>query len=287
VAGQQWGVIGARQLEDCGVSRSLASRWRQQRRLHQLFPGVHALGHASVPTEGRLVAALLYVGPSAVLSHATAAWWWGLTDREPPVIEVSTTSRASSRAGLIVHRRRHLERTRHRRFPITTLPQTLLDLAATGSLAAVRRALAEADYRRLLDVNAVAEAAGRGKPGSARLREALTAHQPRLAYTRSELECRFLSLCEAAGLPLPELNVRVGAWKADALWRRERLIVELDGYDNHHTPAQLRRDRRKEVALRTAGFLVLRYTWEQVTEQPELVIADLSARLLERAASVG
>src|SRR5205807_7381880 len=90
VADAQWGVIGHRQLRDCGVSSSTMSRWRANGRLHLLLPHVFALGHRSVPVEGWLTAAIIYAGPSAVLSHGTAAWWWGLIPNEPTRIEVST-----------------------------------------------------------------------------------------------------------------------------------------------------------------------------------------------------
>jgi predicted transcriptional regulator of viral defense system len=284
VAGKQWGVIGISQLRDCGVTASTVSRWRQRGTLHLLHPGVYAFGHRSIPIDGRMVAALLHAGPDSSLSHATAAWWWGLTDEEPVVIEVSSTAHSRSCKGVFVHQRRHFDATRYRRFPITTIQQTLLDFAATASVTAVRRALAEADYRKLLDPDAVAATAGRGRPGSARLREALARHQPRLARTRSQLEREFLGLCERAGIPLPDVNARVNGWTVDALWRRERVVVELDGYDNHRTPAQIERDRRKELQLRAAGFVVLRYTWDQINDESHAVVADVLA-MLERAAA--
>jgi hypothetical protein len=282
IAGAQWGVIGGRQLAACQVAGATASRWRANGRLHALYTGVFALGHRSVPIEGRMVAALLRV-EGAVLSHATAAWWWGLIDTYPGVIELSIATRIRAPDGLVVHQRRRFESTRHRRFPITTLRQTFLDLAATKPFATVREALARADYLKLLDTHTVAAITGRGKPGSAALCEALRRHQPELAYTRSGLEKGFLALCEGAGLPLPEVNVRLHGWTVDALWRRERVVVELDGYDNHRTRSQIERDRRKDLALRAAGFIVLRYTWGQVFEGPALVIDDLAAALNARA----
>jgi very-short-patch-repair endonuclease len=231
-----------------------------------------------------MVAALLYAGADAALSHATAAWWWGLVDDEPVVIDVSARSRAASDNGVIAHRRRTFQTTRHRHFPITTVPQTLLDLAAQAPLIDIRRALAEADYQHVLDPTAVAAITGRGKPGGKRLRQALRRHEPRLAQTRSKLETIFLLVCERTGLPLPEVNARVEGWTVDALWPRERVVVEVDGYPNHRSPAQIERDRRKELELRLAGFLVLRYTWNQVNEEQDLVVADVSARLAERGA---
>jgi hypothetical protein len=285
VAGQQWGVIGSRQLRDCGVSASTSQRWCADGKLHLIHRGVYALGHPSVPIEGLLVAALLHAGRDGVLSHRTAAWWWGLIDVAPGTIDVSTSAWAGSSADLVVHHRRRMERTRHRRFPITTVPQTLLDFAAAAPLNQVRRALAEADYRRLLNPRPVAEILGHGRPGSAKLRNALERHQPRLARARSRLERAFFALCESADIPLPELNVRLHGWTVDAFWRRERLAVELDGYGNHHSRAQIDRDRRKELCLRKAGLSVVRYSEEQLTEEPGAVIADVLAQLAGRRPS--
>jgi very-short-patch-repair endonuclease len=68
----------------------------------------------------------------------------------------------------------------------------------------------------------------------------------------------------------------------DALWRRQRLIAELDGHAAHATPAAVERDRRRELTLRSAGFSVLRYAWAQVTGDPEAVLADLRGALARR-----
>ena len=75
VAGRQWGVIGRDQLRSSGMSAPAIVRWRSTGRLTERHPGVYAFGHDSIPVEGRLVAALLYAGEGAVLSHRTAAWW--------------------------------------------------------------------------------------------------------------------------------------------------------------------------------------------------------------------
>jgi predicted transcriptional regulator of viral defense system len=285
VAGRQWGVIGSQQLRACGIAKSTACRWRAAGKLHVIHHGIYALGHRSIPVEGRLVAALIHAGPDAALSHATAAWWWGLIPEEPATIHVSSPSFAGSTDGVLVHHPRHLEPMSHRRFPITTVARTIIDFAATAPLNRVRTALAQAEYRRLLDVQAVEAALRQGRPGTARLRKALERHQPRLALTRSPLENAFIPLCESAGIAVPEINVRIAGWTVDALWRREGLVVELDGYGNHHTRAQIERDRRKELCLRRAGLSVIRYSEEQVTEEAGLVLADVLARLSERRVS--
>lgn len=279
VAAAQWGVISLQQLRDCGVSDSAAKRWRWEGRMHTVHRGVYALGHSSVPVEGRLVAAVLHAGQGASLSHATAAWWWGLINPEPTVVDVSAPGSSGSLERVRVHHPRVIDATRWRRLPVTTVPRTLLDLAAEASIDLVRRALAQADYRHLLRLDAVAAVCGQGRPGSVLLREALDRHEPRLAMTRSELERRFLELCEAAGIPLPEVNVVVTGWTVDGLWRDARVIVELDGRDNHSSPGQIERDRRKDLQLRAAGYVVLRYTWAQIIFEGPAVIADLLSAL--------
>ena len=163
----------------------------------------------------------------------------------------------------------------HDGLPITTLPQLFLDIAATEPLPTLRHALAKADYNRSLNVPAVTGAIRPGRPGSSALRKALADHQPRLAYTRSRLERAWIEICERAGFPIPEMNVRIAGWPVDAVWRDIRLVVELDGYGNHHTPAQLKRDRRKELDVRAARFDLIRYSAEQVFEQPAAVTADV------------
>jgi len=232
-----------------------------------------------------MVAALIKAGPGAVLSHSTAAWWWGLTDREPGTIDVSAPRRARSNAEVRIHQPREIESTRHRRFPITTVARTLLDYATQQPLTDVRRALAETEYKGLLDAEEIRAVIGRGRPGSARLRKALQSHLPELARARSGVEIRFLLLCERENIPLPDVNVRIGWMTVDAVWRKQHLVAELDTFGTHGSPVRMERDRRRELHLRANGFTVVRYTDTQVDEQPNLVAADLRVLLGSAAQS--
>jgi very-short-patch-repair endonuclease len=78
------------------------------------------------------------------------------------------------------------------------------------------------------------------------------------------------------------VNATVLGLMVDALWREQRLVVELDGHAAHANAAAAERDRGRELLLRGAGFRVIRYTWAQVTGAPEAVIADLRAALARR-----
>jgi very-short-patch-repair endonuclease len=273
-AERQWGRVSRAQLVALGVSRGTIWRWVKDGYLHRRLPRVYAVGHAARSTEADLAEALLYAGPGAVLSHGTAAWWLGLLDNRPSQIQVSTPRQCRSLRGIRVNGRRNLERAWHHRLPTTTLPQTVVDFSARASLRAIRLVLAKADYAGILDLDTIDRLLGRGRPGSAKLRLALDRHRPELARTKSRLERMFYEICEEQGWELPELNVYVGSWEVDALWREKKLAVELDGYGNHHTPAQLKRDRRKELDLRAAGFTPIRYSEEQLERRTE-VIEDL------------
>jgi very-short-patch-repair endonuclease len=178
-----------------------------------------------------------------------------------------------------VHERRQLERVHRNGLPVTTVPQTLLDLAADSKDGLLRFALANADYEDLLNLDALEAACGRGAPGSARLRAALAAHRPELAHTRSDLERLLIELCEAHRLPLPKLNVYRHGWLVDAVWDEHRLVVELDGYDGHRSRAQLESDHQRDLELRSRGYVVLRYTWRQLTRRPDAVALDIRREL--------
>lgn len=275
VAGRQWGRVGSAQLASIGVDGSTVARWLKQGYLHRRLPRVYAVGHAGTTIQAELAEALLYAGPGAALSHATAAWWRGLIDQRPPQIHLSTPRRCRSLPAIAVHRGRTFDRIWHNGLPLTPLPQTFLDIAATQPRHVLRHVLANADYRRILNPTALEAALKRGRPGSAKLRAALAEHQPKLAYTRSHLERAFLALCETAHIPLPQMNVRIAGWTVDAVWNDLRLVIELDGYDNHRSPAQIKRDRRKELDLRAAGCTIVRYSSDQVFEQPAAVTGDL------------
>lgn len=151
LAARQLGVVDRAQLRQCGLDDSAIARWIAHGRLHRLHRGIYAVGHAAIHMRGRLVAAVLYGGPGAVLSHQTAAWCWGLLDAEPRRIHVITPNRRRSVREIRIHRPRSIDRTVDDGIALTTVPRTLLDLAATLPFADLRQALAQADHLSLLE----------------------------------------------------------------------------------------------------------------------------------------
>src|SRR5262245_55689134 len=277
LAERQWGVLTRNQLENAGLSGGAISRWIEQRRLFRVLPRVYVLGQRTLRVEARLTAALFYAGKGAALSHLTAAWWWRMLDQMPEDIHVSAPGDTRSLPGIRVHHPRLIERIRHRGFPVTPPARALLDSANQVSLRVLRKMLAEGEYQRLLRLEDDDRILGRGLPGSANLHAAFELHRRQLAHTKSVLEERFLELCERYGIPIPDVNVEIAGFVVDAVWHRQRVIVELDGVAAHRH--RLQQDHARDLALRAAGYVVLRYTWQQIAEQPELVAADLLSHL--------
>src|SRR5439155_10223697 len=106
----------------------------------------------------------------------------------------------------------------------------------------------------------------RGRRGATKI---LRAHQ----LTRSGAETAFRQAVRTANLPRPEYNARWRGFEIDALWAERRLAVEIDGYEHHRSRHAFRNDRRKGNALAAAGITLLRFTYEDVVDQPRRTTA--------------
>jgi len=103
------------------------------------------------------------------------------------------------------------------------------------------------------------------------------------AITESEAERLFLRLVRQAGLPEPETQVRLAGFRVDFLWRRERVVFEIDGYRFHTSRSAFDRDRRKDLALKQAGFDPNRVSRDQVKYEPLRVLAHVCGALARGA----
>jgi very-short-patch-repair endonuclease len=282
LARRQYGVVDRRQLGELGVGpKGVAERVRTGR-LHRVHRGVYAVGHSQLRREAHWLAAVLAFGPGAVLSHRSAAALWELRSSAASAIDVTVPSQSGrrSRRGIRVHRSGRLtwsEVTVCDGIPVTTVARTLLDLADVLSAQALKRAIDEAEYRRLLDmasVIAVAEA-NPGRRGSHVLALALDPPEP----TRSELEQHFLSFCRRHRLPSPAVATRIEGFEVDFSWPEAELIVETDGLAAHRTRRAMESDRHRDRRLLLAGYRTVRLTDRALGEEPDVVAADLRALL--------
>ena len=101
--------------------------------------------------------------------------------------------------------------------------------------------------------------------------------------TRSELEDRFLLFCRRRGLPLPETNVELAVrgrtLNVDCVWRKARVVLELDGRRAHDTATAFEADRSRDRALVAAGWRPTRATWTHLHAEADALEADLRAAL--------
>ncbi len=237
------------------------------------------------------MAAVLACGPQAVLSHRSAAALWGLRQSSRTRIDVTAPRRRGrSPEGIDAHRHGSLgsqDRTTVAGIPCTSVARTLLDLAAVVPYRALRDATIEAEVERVFDLVSIREVVrrGRGRRGVARLRMAIDEHHVGEEVANPGLERRFLELCRRAALPPPQTQVPLALPGqdviADFLWPEQRVIAETDDRRSHLTGSAFERDRARDQELSAAGWQVTRWTWLQVTREPERVIATIRA-LLER-----
>jgi hypothetical protein len=220
-----------------------------------------------------------------VLSHRSAAALWELRSTARASVDVTALRRTRhKRPGIDVHRVRKLmatDTTRRGGMPVTTVARTLLDLAEVVPQRDLDRAFEEADRIGLLDMRAVEAVCRRnpGRHGLKQLRRITAMHRGEAPHTRSELERCFLELCHDTGLPRPAVNVVVAGFEVDAVWRKERLVVEIDGYAFHRSRSAFERDRVRDAALQLAGYRVLRVTHRRLEAAPTTVAETLRSML--------
>lgn len=279
-------AITTAQLIDAGLSPKAIHGRVRRGWLTRLYRGVYRVG----PVEGRwtrAAGALLACGVKAVLSHATAAAIWGMRAWVDGPVDV-TVARGNRAGQPGIHVRRAVLRRGEVRLReglrITSPERTLHDLAQTLDQDDLDRTVNEALVLGLTTPSKLRSYLARSsrRQGVKQLEHALRHDH---AVSKSELQRAMLALVRRVKLPLPQTEVMVEGHLVDFLWADERLIVETDGHSPHGTPRRFETDRARDAHLIACGYRVLRFTWRQLTNEPEIVAARLAAALaLARAA---
>jgi len=278
IAARQHGVVSLRQLGDMGVHRQGRATRTRQGWLHRVHRGVYAVGHRGLSERGRWMAAVLACGPPAVLSHISAGALWDMFParkasgawrrRRAGAIHVTVPGKdgRTHRDTIQVHHSVTLgpDQVTHKDgIPVTTPSRTLTDLRRILPQPRFAAAMREAEFLGLpLDI--------RLKPDG----------------TRSEMEAAFLRLCRRHRVPSPAVNIRIAGFDVDFVWLERRLAVEVDGWDSHRTRSSFEADRARDMKLKLLGYEVVRFTWRQLTSDPEMVAVALR-ELLRRPPPAG
>jgi hypothetical protein len=233
-------------------------------------------------------AAAAALGPSAVVSHETAAQLHGLSMLAPPPTELSVTrppgvGSRSARPGIRVHcAALPAEHVGGRlAVPVTTVSRTVIDLA------------------RVLEFRAgvvVADSALQQKLTSKKELAAVIAACPRWRGVRtatqvvefadgraeSPLESLARIVFRDGGLPPPELQVAVTAagefiGRVDFFWKQFHTVAEVDGAAKYQDKSRASYEFRRDARLRDAGLEVVHFTWKDITSDADAVVPRLAS----------
>jgi hypothetical protein len=270
-----------------------------QHHWQQLHPGVYLTGAAPPTWLQRELAACLAGGPNAVASVRGAAAVWQLDGALEGAIELTVAQpHGPIPRPAVVHRTLRwdpVDRTVHRRVPVTSVNRTLIDYGSKVPKILVARAVEHAILRGLTTEGALRrrlyQVGGPGCPGSGTLRRVLD-ERPKGKPARSGFEVITLDVLREAGMKdwLRNYTVTVeGVPVAEIdLADPERMIaVEPNGARWHSTRRAVERDRKRIALLRSLGWNVIETDWDEVIRHPERLIARVRAAFCGSPAPIG
>jgi len=288
------GVVTRAEAIAIGMNSRTIDRRLASGRLVAVGPGVMCLPGVLVNEISILRAATLAL--DAVASHESAGRLHRLEGLLTSRVSVSVPVRRSNRfEGVIVHQTTDLtgdQTTDIDGIPVTDIPRTIIDLAAILTPQSLATVTDQAIRMNLTTYEAVSQRlealARQGKPGVTKLRKLL---EPRLGgqfASDSTLETRLLRVLERGGLPLPLSQFRP-PWlrhmngRVDLAYVAQRVIVEGDSRKWHGTPEAFQADRRRDNLAQLAGWIILRFTWQDITDRPSYVVATVREALSTRS----
>jgi hypothetical protein len=292
IAESQFGLFSLEQARRVGVNKSTVDKRVARGALTRVQPNVFAFP-GSTPTWQRDTAALVLSVPGlAAASHKTAAFIWGMSSIEPALTEIVTVRhRRIHRRNPQIHESKDL-RPDHvvtiEGIPTTTAVRTVVDVGASASQRYVEHCLDTGLRLELFTLTEVLSfikrVARSGRNGIGKIRPLV---DERIAWdtaSESALEDRFRQLIADWSLPAPtpQYCVRNGSTilcRADFAYPDQRILIELDGERYHMDRATFQNDRDKQNRAHVLGWVVYRFTWRQVMDTPETVVATLASAL--------
>ena len=172
--------------------------------------------------------------------------------------------------------------------PVTCVARTLADLAASLDRLAAVWAIDDALRRRLCAKTDIAVIQRwRGGAGCVTARQRLDEADggggvdPRDGGTSGVARSWVL-------LPIPQYQLWAPEGtlvaRVDGAYVREKVALGFDGADPHGLPEAVSRDRWRQNGLPELGWTVLRFTWWDVTRDPDGVVGIVQRTLRRRAA---
>lgn len=267
------GIGTASAIVQLSSRRSLA-RGIKTGALTQLARGTYAL----VGVDRDRASAAQLGGARSHLSAALAHGWEVKRPPERSWVTVPRGRRLTAKARAATHVTYAALDPAERRTGVTAPIRTVIDCARTlpfdEALAVADSALRSQDVRQRSLVEAADLVRGKGAANARRV--ALNADGRAANPFESVLRALILD-CGLSGFE-PQARVLAGdrEWHPDLVNRDLGVVVEADSWTFHATRAGHSRDCVRYNALSLEGWVVLRFTWEQVMLAPDYVVATLS-----------
>jgi very-short-patch-repair endonuclease len=232
------------------------------------------------------MAAVLFRGSGALISHQSAIWLWGLEKTLEIPVHVSVRRRGHAQDAIGLHHcpaLRDDDIAETERLPVTGVARTLLDYAAEAKPYRLSRAVDQADRLELLDLAAVdlITEEVRGHRGRTPLLKVMTIYREK-GFTRSGGEKRMLAALADVGVRRPAVNNFIEGYELDFYWETERFAVELDSWEFHRGRRSFEEDRKRQEELAMAGIETIRITGTRLRREPRKVAMRIAAHLERR-----
>lgn len=286
IAARQGGVITRAQAIAAGMTRNQIDSRIRTKRWQRVVLG----GYRIFEMDGRFdrVRSAVALLPGAVASHFSAADIHGMTKIDTRTASVTVHSRTTHTfPGVRVFRCHDLAKDHVVDLvgiPTTTVARTVVDLAPLISPAHLGVLIDDTVTRRLVNLDQIRgllhAVARRGKPGVTKLRRALDEREGP-DHSATVLEAAGNRLLVNAGItgfqteyPIPWMS---GEKRFDVAFPQLRLAIEWDSRRWHGDERGFETDRARDRSVVMNGWRILRFTWKDVHDRPQMVIDTVLA----------
>lgn len=278
------GVVTAAEADVHGLDNSALRRLVGSGDWVREAYGIYRLADHPVTPRSTIRIAVLRMGGTAILSGLGAAYWHGVANSPPATVTVTATPGGHVKRvpGVRAVRRRLDGRDAVERshLMVTGLPLSVLEGAVEGDVSVLDRALllrrvSERQLRAVYDRR-------RGTVGATAMGRLLEGVG---SGARSSAERLTVGLFESAGITGWIANYSSGRYIIDFAFVAERVAVGIDGMAYHRDADAFQNDRTRRNDLIAAGWTVLNFTWNDLVNHPDDVIARVVAALSAAAST--
>jgi len=287
LAARQYGTITRTQLLESGLTERQVEHRLSTATLERVHPGVYRIPGSFPSRRQRAMAAVLWCGPDALLSHATGGALLRLPVNDSVAFHVSVPRTVRRHApGLVLHRTTVLPRSDRYvvdGLPCTSATRTIIDLATQLEAEELEHVFDSARRMGLTTKSALERRIGDARmPRSLRELLAVVDARPK----ESRLEVRTARLLREHGLNPEATQYVVPPYRIDfVLSVALQLGLECDGFEWHGNRLAWKRDRRRIAALEAAGWRLLHVTWDDVTLRANETISRIRQSVAARTTS--